>query len=73
MGQRVQRWSNRFHRRDKLLMLRTDVIEGEEGVREAKAVTHREHEDTEQEDTANFVWFQQLKTNTLCCQHPKAH
>lgn len=48
MGQQVQRWSNRFHQRDKLLMLRTAVIEGGEGVREAKAVTSRKHEDAEQ-------------------------
>lgn len=31
MEEQVQGWSNRFHQRDKLLMLRTDVTEGEEG------------------------------------------
>lgn len=67
MGQQVQRWSNSSHQRDKLLILRTDVIEGERRVREGKAVTHREHEDAEQENAAHFVWSQQLKTDTSCC------
>lgn len=65
MRQQVQRWSNRFHQRDKLLMLRTDVIEGEEAEMQKLGPTGSMK--MQSKKIQLIVWSQQLKTDTSSC------